>query len=482
MGLLDLLPALPVTQDSTKGIRPSERRPGLLDPELPGELGADRFAPNYILVINKETMPEEVTQYITSIEYEDNEELFDQLKITLSGHYEDEVRQETIPIPQWVQSSTLFSEGNIVWIYMGYGSDVKLIGGAEIIKREFSYSDTPSATIICYEPIHRMANTFAEKQITYKGMRSSDIVKKIGRKSAYSGAIGALFDVSNIARLPIFTPRAEVQKQGESDWAFLKRMADVRGWQLYTRFDDTVKKFQLFYGPDVDKQEALFRYEYNADIVPEDSILSFTPEINTIDQNTEIEVVSLDEQRKKEVKSNQKYDSLVDGRLVNSRKFSGNNTDFQQSELKNPAAYRINAFGVSKRIIANRPFKDENEVKKFAIQWARNTIKNFITGDGSLVGNESLQSRQSLYLMGLGETFSGTETKPAKWYITKITHKISSGSGLTYQNSYNARKVIDWLPGDDIVANIPAYVAEKEKASKLGRFEFLTKLKEEGSI
>lgn len=473
---------LRIAQDITKGIRPTSRRAGLLDPVTPGELGGDRYAPAYDLIINGNSVDDTVRQHITSIEYEDNEELFDQIKITLTGFFDDPVKQRTIPICEWVQSDPLFSEGNLLWILSGYGSFVNLLGGGEIVKREFNYGPEPSVTVIAYEPLHRMANQFAEDAIVYKGMRSSDIVKKIAQKDAYSGKIGALFNTEFIERLPIFTPKAEVQKRGESDWKFLKRMADVRGWQLFTRFDLEKRKFNLYYGPDVDKQEVLFRYEYNPprELFPEDTILQFTPTITTIDQSTDVEITTIDEKRKKKVEQTRKYVPYAkDGANPVNRTFSGNNTSFKQGELQNPTRYRFQIFGVSKLIIAKRPFKDEGEVKKFVINWARETIKNFITGTLTVAGNEYLQGRQSIYLFGLGETFSGTESAPAKWYITKATHRIQISGDVVYGCDLEVRKVIDWLPEGPLAASPAVLKTAKEKESKFKRVQIIEKTKAE---
>ena len=461
--------ALRIAQDILKGIRPLDRVPGLKDAVLSGAanlVGSDRFAPSFDLIVNGSPVIDDVRQHITSIEYEDNEELFDQLKITLQGYYEDPIKRRTVSICEWVQSDPTFSEGNIVWFLAGYGPYVRLIGGGEIVKREFSYSDNPQVTIVCYEPLHRMANVFAEQEIVYKGMRSSDIVKKIAQKPNYSGVIGSLFNTEFIQKLPIFTPKAEAQRRGESDYAFLKRMADVRGWHLFTRFDLQKKKFNLFYGPDVDTQESVFRYEFQPQIrlLPEDTILEFTPTINTIDQNTEVEITSIDEKQKKKKEQNRKYVPYADGKNPVNRKLSGNNTGSVEKELQNPVSYRFELFGVSKKIIASRPFKDEGEVKKFVINWARETIKNFITGTGKVSGNEQLQSRQNIYFMGLGETFSGTESKPATWYLQKVTHRVTAGSSLVFETTFDCRKAVDWLPEGDLVANPPA--AEKTRQQK----------------
>lgn len=472
---------LRIAQDITKGIRPTSRRAGLLDGTLPGEPGGDRYAPSYDVIVNGNSLDDSIRQHITSIEYEDNEELFDVIKITLTGFFDDPVKQKTIPICEWVQSDPIFSEGNLLWILSGYGAFINLLGGGEIVKREFTYGREPQVVVTCYEPLHRMANQFAEDAITYKGMRSSDIVKKIATKDAYSGKIGALFNTEFIERLPIFTPKAEVQKRGESDWKFLKRMADVRGWQLFTRFDLKKRKFNLYYGPDVDKQETLFRYEYNppTELYPEDTILQFVPTITVIDQQTEVEITALDEKRKKKVEQSRKYVPYADGKKPVNRTFAGNNTEFKQGELQNPVSYRFQIFGVSKLIIAKRPFKDEGEVKKFVINWARETIKNFITGQLTVAGNEYLQSRQNIYLFGLGETFSGSESHPAKWYITKATHKFQISGDVIYSCDIDVRKVIDWIDDAPLAASPAVLKTQKENESKFKRVQIIQKTKAE---
>lgn len=463
--------AIRITQDIMRGVKPTARLAGLRDSSDDG-VGGDRFAPDYDIIINGHSLINEVRQHVVSVEYEDNEELFDQMKITLNGFFDDPVTGKTISVCEWVLSDPTFSEGNIVWAMMGYKGSPRLIGGGEIVKREFDYSSQPTVTIIAYEPLHRMAQVFADDARPYPKMRSSDIVKKIAQKDAYGKSkIGALFNTEHIDRLPIFTPRAEVQKRGESDYAFLKRLADVRGWHLFTRFDLKSKKFNLYYGPDVDKQETIFRYEYNPETeqYPEDTILKFTPTINVIDQHTEVEVTSVNEKSKKKVEQNRKYVPYADGKKPINRTLSGTNTSFKQTELQNPVAYRFQLFGVSKRIIAKRPFKSEQEVKKFVINWARDTIKNFITGTLEVAGNEYLQSRQNLYLFGLGITFSGDEGNPAKWYIQKVTHKISVSGQLVYSCNADLRKVIDWLPEGDLVANPPAAKTNKDKQAKFKR-------------
>lgn len=463
--------AATVAQDIEKGIKPTTRLAGLRDPAEQNGVGGDRFAPIYDVIISGHSLPNELMQHIVSVEYEDNEELFDQIKITLNGFFDDPKTGRTISICEWALSDPTFSEGNLVWVMMGYWGNPRLLGGGEIVKREFSYGPNPTVTIIAYEPLHRMAQVFADDAKVYPKMRSSDIVKVIAQKVEYSGQFGALFNTEYIDKLPIFTPKAEVQKRGESDYAFLKRMADVRGWHLYTRFDLKKKKFNLYYGPDVDKQETIFRYEYNPpqEEYPEDTILTFTPTLTTIDQNTEVQVTSVNEKKKKKVEQKRKYVPYADGKKPISRTLSGTNTSFKETQLQNPVAYRFKIFGVSKRILAKRPFKDESEVKKFVIKWARETIKNFITGSLSVAGNEWLQSRQNIYLFGLGTSFSGSEGHPAKWYITKITHKIEVSGGLIYSSSADVRMVVDWLPDDDLVANPAAIKTEKDKAAKFKR-------------
>lgn len=451
------LPSLKLAQDITRGLRPSARYGQLLDSPVGRGTGSDRYLPKYVLVVNGTTLDSGITDFISSITFEDNDDLFNEMKVELSGKVFDPKTGKDTPIPNWVQASTIFSEGNIMWVYMGYGFNLRLVGGAEIVKREFKYGEQPGCTVTGYDPLHRMGAEQNEEAKTYKGLRASEIAKSVARKSAYSGTIGALFSTDLIKTLPIFTPRAEVQKLNESDYTFLKRMADVRGWRLYSTFDATAKKFQLYFGPDSDKQDAVFRYEYNRiDLLPEDKVLDFDPEITVIDQHAEIKIVTIDETRKKKVSHSVTYNTINVGG-TSDRKLQGQQTDFQPGELKNGFRYRFKAFGFNRKIHTNRPFKDEQEAKKYVIQWARHNVKNFITGKGKIVGNESVQARQMLLCMGLGETFSGTESTPAKWYLNKVKHSFKRNAGqLVFETTFDCRKVIDFLPDDELSLNLPS--------------------------
>lgn len=467
----DVAASLGSSLSVTEGVLPTKRRPGLRDAPLEGVPGYnDRFAPTYTLTVNGVVLPEVLTKRIVSIEYEDNEELFDRLTIRLQGfipvsdseNFIDSFvpgANRDIPIPEYVVDEPWFSEGNIIWVHMGYGGSVKLIGAAQVVKREFSYTENPSCTIICYEPLHLMASEEPEEAIVYTGLLSSNIVKKIAQKSVYTATkIGALFDVSQIKLLPAFTPRAEVQKKGESDWTFLKRLADIRGWELFTRFKTkgSSGRFVIFYGPDVDKQQVVFRYEYRNKLAyPEDNIISFVPEINLIDQSSEVEIIAFDDQRKQKLSSKESISTSE----VN-RKLGEGSGSFDKKELKNPQSYRVQAFGQSTSFTTNRPFKDENEVKKYIINLARQKIKHFITGRAVVPGNEDLQSRQNIILAGLGIAFSGTASKPANWYISKCTHRMSGGSGgLVYTTDLEVRKAVDFLPNDDLTTDLASTVS-----------------------
>lgn len=459
------------------GIAPTKRRSGLRDSPI-GKGFNERFAPNFTLTVNGIVLPESITRRITSITYEDNEDLFDQMVIKVEGFIKISDTENAfdastpgttreIPIPTYLVDEPWFSEGNIIWLRAGYGGELRLIGGGQVVKRTFNYSATPSCTITCYEPLHLMASEQAKQSITYEGMLSSTIVKRVAQKSVYTATkIGALFDITQIKKLPAFSPKAEIQRKGESDWAFLKRLADIRGWHLFSRFEvrSGSGRFVLRYGPDVDSQKVVFRYEFNNKIAyPEDCILSFSPQINLIDQNAEVEIIAFDDTKKKEVRSKQNFQELVTFKEAQNRKLSAGKTDLKASELKNPQSYRVNAFGKSLKLVTKKPFKDEKEIKKYIINLAREQMKTFITGRCVVPGNEALQSRQTIIFAGLGETLSGTETKPAKWYISKCTHKLGGAAGsLVYSNDLEVRKTVTFLPTNDLGTDLT------ESGSNLG--------------
>jgi len=414
---------------------------------------------------------ESIRQKITTVEYEDNEILYDQLKITFRGSLLDSTGVQ-VPVPEFIMREDLFEEGTIISLKGGYGTSFNSIGAAEVIKREFNYSDDPSCTVIAYEPLHRMAQESEENLRIYTGLRAAQIVQNIGRRAAYNGPFGALFTVHKInPLLPIFTRRAERQKAGESDYQFVDRMARVRGWDFFTRFDDKTNKFDLQFGPNLDDKDAKYRYEYGSLgeyrplVFQEDRLLNFTPMINVIDQNTSINIVSMNPKEKKKIES---------GNVFNEKTGAFDNAEDLAEKKRDPSKYRADLFGESKVIVANKPFKNEAEVKKFVVRWAREKIKNFITGSGRVMGNEFLQTRTNQEFGGLGISFSGTFTNPATWYLTKVKHIFSSSSGLTYETSFDARRAIDWIPGDIFGSELIVNLHEAEKKKKTTQFNIIT--------
>lgn len=457
------------TDNLKKGFKPSARIVGFTDSYL--NSSGLRYAPEHLLVINGVDIVDHVDfaieENIEEIVYEDHEQLFDQLTIKLVGRVSDPVSQRSIPIPEFVADSTLFSEGNIIWLYGGYGGELQLIGGAEIVKREFIYGNNPSCTIIAYEPTYRMANVAPDHEDKRRWARrgsTTSMVKEIAKKPEYkSSVIGPLFDSSKIEDLPPVTKEVEVQKVGQSDFEFIRDLAAARGYNFYSRFDSATKRFTLYYGPDEDKKDIIYRYEYNnQNLLPEDQVIDFVPTINAIDQHSELHVIGLQDYKKETATSKQAYPTAADAKRQPNTLLLPKKESTPAKPIVNTAVYMLNIFGVSKKIIADRPFEDKQELKQFAVKWAREHIKQYITGTGKVWGNETLQSRMVISIMGLGKRLSGIDANPVRWYLTKVVHRFHKTEG--YKCDFDCRQVIDWIPEDDIKASpVPKQVSKSKK-------------------
>jgi phage protein D len=119
------------------------------------------------------------------------------------------------------------------------------------------------------------------------------------------------------------------------------------------------------------------------------------------------------------------------------RRFTGGNmngNDGMKPTSSDGIQVAFKAFGRSFIFPPHRRFKNEQQARRAIEQFIQRQKENFITGEGALVGNEIIQSRQVIRLEGISNQFSG------KYYLTKVLHKMSKSGG--YTTEFTAHKVI----------------------------------------
>ena len=411
-------------------------------------LQRDPWAPNFELIIygGKGAQPfavaDSVKQFIESVTFEDNADQFDKMTINFSAQMDDFGGGEINSLID----SKLFSEGHIVEVQMGYGNSLFTVGAASIIKiqPDFPEDGPPTLEIVGYDLLHKASQRKPKGGASYKGFRDSQIASIIGSRNGFDIKLKDPRSFENIRKVPGINDR--VQKRGVSDYVFLKKVADINGFDLFSKFDPKRKKFGLFFQPPHTKNyKEVDIFAYNqGDLTYNNTLLSFKPTLDAHDQATDFEVFLLKDKGTSStsikpidrltLEENKKLKDQIDRRFTGGN--IGNNGG-KKSANSDGIEVAFKAFGRSFTFPPHKRFKNEVQAKKAIEEFVKRQKENFITGEGKIVGKEIIQSRQILKLEGISEQFSG------KYFMTKVVHTMSRGDG--YFTEFSCRKVIEDL-------------------------------------
>lgn len=413
----------------------------------------DPYAPDFELIIygSQGAQPfaitEQVKNFITEVSYEDNADQFDKLSITFENQMDNQGGGEINSIID----SIIFAEGHVVQLKLGYGQVLESVGACDIVKKDVDFPENGAPTLIVtgFDGMHRVSRNKPIKGEP-KHVRSTitDIAKNIGRRN------GLVVDATDAAGNPSIQDiteiwKGDVQKKGISDYVFLKKVADTFGLDLYTRFDASSKKHVLYMQkPGTELQKEVFTFVYNeGEASYQNTLLSFNPTQDSYDQDSEIEVFILTAGKKIGTRTDFMDKLTVEEQKKlkeqSERRFTGGNKPTGK-QIKNTDGIEVGfkAFGRSFRFPKNKRFTNEKDIVREIENFIRRQKDHFITGTASLIGVEALQSRQIHNFQGVSEQFSG------KYFMDKVTHKISKSSG--YRCEVSVRRMIE-----DIIVQAP---------------------------
>lgn len=425
----------------------------------------DYFTPNYEILIRGGhgaqpfTVTDEVKRYISEVAYEDNCDQFDRLTIKLENQIDGSGERSVLSI----LDSKLFAEGHILELMMGYGHSLFTVGASIVVKLtpEFPGDGSPTLTVEGYDLLYNTARRRPRGGVSYKGNRDSQIASIIGERNGFVIDAQDPRSYDNIQKTSGIYDR--VQAKGMSDYEFLKKVADINGFDLFAKFDNEQKKFILFFRPPALRaQKEVFTFVYNEGEAPYvNSLLSFTPTLNAYDQGTDFELFYIKDKQigGSRIKFSKQLDAATQAELkeLQEHRFGA------KMETPKPAGgdgvqVAFKAFGSSFKFPPHKRFKNEFEVRTAIQEFIKRQKENFVTGRGVVLGNEVLQSRQVHNLEGLGRQFSG------KYYFTNVIHRM--GRDATYLTEFTCRKVID-----DVVVQAPPAFTISETDRRVSRFK-----------
>jgi uncharacterized protein len=254
------------------------------------------------------------------------------------------------------------------------------------ITTNFPDGGSPELAVAGYD--RGFALTIGKNSRTWSKARDSDAAHEI----ASFNNLNAIIETTS-------EQQAHIEQNQESDWEFLKKLADRNHFELYVD-----ERRTLHFGKPNDKAGAVVRLVYG------EGLLSFKPEANLAGQISKVEVYGWDTKNKKAI--------VGVARAGEESGLSGKS-----------AGQHLNAFvrdpGKQPTLRLRQPVFTQAEADKRAKAALNERAKQFLTGEGEAIGLPELRPDRNVELANLGVPFS------KNYYIQQATHKIDANGYRT---------------------------------------------------
>lgn len=378
--------------------------------------GVGQLAPRYVIVVEGTKLKSDVTAFIASVEYEEEQDRASKITLEVLNHgfrFLDE---------------KVFAEGNEVDLWMGYaGKPLHFMNRGIIVKPDprFPRSGIPRMTITAHDLSQNLMTVGAkDKGKSYAKMRDSEIAAKIFKEEGIGPFV---FQTKGLV--------TRTRKRGKSRWEFLRELARLHNFTVWVRYDPTQRMYLGYFGPpDVSDQPTKHRLIYGTG-EPDATLLEFDPRMSLPSQSTEVEVVWTDPKTRKSyrIKCEVKKKDAERTRFTAAAGAVGKGERLRK-KVPNGPAVTLTCFGQREEVIADRKFTCPADAKRFAAAWFDARQKDFLFGSGVLLGSPDIRLGHVHELKGLGPRLSGD------WVLTRVSQKMSGGS--LYETSFTATKKV----------------------------------------
>lgn len=287
---------------------------------------------------------------------------------------------------RWIDDDR-FGLGSAVEIRMGYGNQLGKLMTGEItgLEPEFALDSEPLLVVRGHDLRHRLL----------RGTKTRSFVKL--KDSAIASQIVAEHGISSEVEDTKVTLDYVLQ-HSQTDWEFLKSRADRLGYEI--AMEDKTLHFR---SRPLDKPKVLT-------LTREDDLLFFSPRLSSLNQVKQVEVRGWLPKEKQ---------------ATLAKTAAGNETRMGGSKSGPKAATQ--AFGASSYTVVNQLVASKAEADEIARGQLNEIAIDYITGEGTCLGNSSLQAGKVIEITGVGKKFSGL------YYVTAASHRYSQEQGYRTQ-------------------------------------------------
>jgi phage protein D len=275
-------------------------------------------------------------------------------------------------------------------IRMGYGdaksTPTAVQGMITEITTNFPDGGSPELSVSGFD--HSFALTIGKNSRTWTKAKDSDAAHKI----ASVNNLDAIIDTTS-------EKHEQIEQNQESDWEFLKKLADRNRFELYVD-----ERRKLHFARPNDKADPIVHLIYGQ------GLLSFKPEANLARQVSRVEVYGWNPKTKEAFvgRAGAGEESGLIGESAG---------DYLDKFVRDP----------SKRptLRIRQPVFTQSEANKRAQSALDERTKQFLTGDGESIGLPEVRPDRTVFLDNLGDRFS------KRYYVNQATHKIDSNGYRT---------------------------------------------------
>jgi phage protein D len=349
----------------------------------------DFYAPTYAVRVTRADLMRDLTVAVSQVEVDMVLGAASRISFTVTDCYSHKLH--CFQTGRGDDLLKLLQFGAELEVCLGYGdaktTPLMVSGTITEITTNFPESGSPELTVAGYD--HGFPLTIGKNTRTWENKLDSFAVEEIARDNNIAAIIEKTTE-----------QHAQIEQNQESDWEFLKKLADRNHYELYVD-----ERRKLHFAKPNDRADAVVSLNYG------EGLLSFKPEANLAGQISRVEVYGWDSKNKK--------------------KFIGVANAGEESGLlqAKSAGQFLKSFGrdPSKQptLRLRQPVFSQAEADQRAKAALNERAKQFLTGEGETIGLPELRPDRNVKLMNLGDKFSKV------YYIQQATHKVDSSGYRT---------------------------------------------------
>lgn len=333
-----------------------------------------RVAPDYKIKVGGSNLPPEAAVDVLDVTVTNYAVGASAFCVTMNNWHSDQQKYKYSDGP-------LIKEGVKLEVTLGFDALVVSLIKGEVtaLEPEFAQDEAPTLKVQGYDLLHRFRR--GRKTKSYLRLKDSDIASQI------ASGLGLSAQVEDTG-----VTHEYLLQDNMTDIDFLLERA------LRIRYELLIEDGTLHFREAANDKNQAVSLEYGR------TLRCFYPRLSTATQVSEVLVQGWDAMTKK---------------AITGRARSGDEVS-KMGGRRLGASITESAFFAARNVITDKPVFSEGEANQIARGKFNDMAVEFITGEGTAVGNKDIKAGTVVELKKLGERFSGL------YYVTSATHTIDA--------------------------------------------------------